>query len=856
MSSLNWLRGLKNRLAGSVKGQRRRTVGAGKVKSHRSESLEPREVLTTITVTSLADNLTTDSQVTLREALLAAEGDFSVDGSAAGSGNDTIVFAPSLFQSGDQEIVLSQYSGFTYENRVGKSAFLIGDSVSIVGPEGDNGLTIRATGEMRHFQVYPSVTLQLTNLALEDGYIVGGDGGAGSGGGGGGAGLGGAIFNQGNLVLSRVLMANNSAIGGVGGTGHRTFGGSGGGGGTSGDGASAGANNVGANGGGEAGGSGGAFALQTAGGGGFASGGGGAEGTGNGGDGGFGGGGGGGGIFGAAGDGGFGAGGGGTGSGSSPGSGGYGAGDGTVLGGGGGGAGLGGAIFNYGGSVQVINSTLSGNQALGGSNGDGVANSGSGMGGAIFSRNGTVTVVLSTLLENKADEAGALYLLADGTTATVYPLGGVFSGSTDQADAIVKDIEINEINSGTANYNSLQFLFYHAVGFEKSDNHTHSIHTTQTPPDYGLGPLQDNGGPTRTHAPNTGSGLIDKLAVSDFGEASSALDSDQRGFTRLVQEGVDLGALEVQAAPPPVTETSVTLENGVLLITDVNGGTSADNLTISYASGVYTISDSSLVIGTSISGATGSGTSTVTVPDTGVTSISIVTNGEADSVTLNSMNEVAISIDGGDGSDVLDASRINQPVLLLGGLGNDTLSGSLNGDSIEGGAGSDSIQGNRGTDSLVGGRGNDTIMGGTGDDSVNWRGGDGDDYVDGQAGNDVLSVMGIDGSQAETITVSDSAGRVVTARSGVSPFQVTSASTETVAINTMAGNDTVDARQLTLTTLSVNAGVGNDVIYGGALADALIGGPGADSIYGGQGDDARSSRWSRRERSPARPGGR
>lgn len=64
------------------------------------EPLEDRTLLSTITVTSLADNLTSDGQVTLREAIQAANSDSSVDGSTAGSGADTIVFDPSLTSGG------------------------------------------------------------------------------------------------------------------------------------------------------------------------------------------------------------------------------------------------------------------------------------------------------------------------------------------------------------------------------------------------------------------------------------------------------------------------------------------------------------------------------------------------------------------------------------------------------------------------------------------------------------------------------------------------------------------------------------------------------------------------------------
>jgi len=49
-----------------------------------------------ITVTSLDDNLFADGEVTLREAIVAANTDASVDGSTAGSGADTIEFAAAL----------------------------------------------------------------------------------------------------------------------------------------------------------------------------------------------------------------------------------------------------------------------------------------------------------------------------------------------------------------------------------------------------------------------------------------------------------------------------------------------------------------------------------------------------------------------------------------------------------------------------------------------------------------------------------------------------------------------------------------------------------------------------------------
>jgi hypothetical protein len=56
----------------------------------------------------------------------------------------------------------------------------------------------------------------------------------------------------------------------------------------------------------------------------------------------------------------------------------------------------------------------------------------------------------------------------------------------------------------------------------------------------GLGPLQDNGGPTWTHLPLSDSPAIDHGAPHGF-------DIDQRGYARVVGAAADIGAVEVNA---------------------------------------------------------------------------------------------------------------------------------------------------------------------------------------------------------------------------------------------------------------------------------------------------------------------
>ena len=64
--------------------------------------------------------------------------------------------------------------------------------------------------------------------------------------------------------------------------------------------------------------------------------------------------------------------------------------------------------------------------------------------------------------------------------------------------------------------------------------------------DAGLGPLQNNGGPTETHALLPGSDAIDQIPTFDCVDAKGEpLTTDQRGFPR--DDGMcDVGAFEVQ----------------------------------------------------------------------------------------------------------------------------------------------------------------------------------------------------------------------------------------------------------------------------------------------------------------------
>jgi hypothetical protein len=213
----------------------------------------------------------------------------------------------------------------------------------------------------------------------------------------------------------------------------------------------------------------------------------------------------------------------------------------STIGGNSGGAEGGGILC--GGSATITNSTVEGNTSTG--TGGGIKNSAtltitsstitgnrassnqSGRGGGIFSDfNATLTVNHSTFSGNSADGSGGGIHLGNGTLHirnTILQAGSPGANLVNNSGAIISHgYNLSSDNGGG---------FLNATGDQ--------INT-----DPMLGPLQDNGGPTVTHALLTGSPALNAGDPNFMPPPSN----DQRGpaYPRVRSGRIDIGSFELQ----------------------------------------------------------------------------------------------------------------------------------------------------------------------------------------------------------------------------------------------------------------------------------------------------------------------
>jgi hypothetical protein len=171
--------------------------------------------------------------------------------------------------------------------------------------------------------------------------------------------------------------------------------------------------------------------------------------------------------------------------------------------------------------VTISDSTISGNSA-------------GGPGGGLFftAFSGSARIQNSTITLNSSADAnyggggGIAFMNVAGLTLS----SSILAGNTN-----AKNADLNDKGTSLPANNSLIGALPGGVTLSGNGN---LAGTAASPVDPRLGPLENNGGLTMTHAPLAGSPAIDT-------GAANGLSVDQRGFPRVSDGAPDIGALEV-----------------------------------------------------------------------------------------------------------------------------------------------------------------------------------------------------------------------------------------------------------------------------------------------------------------------
>jgi CSLREA domain-containing protein len=242
----------------------------------------------------------------------------------------------------------------------------------------------------------------------------------------------------------------------------------------------------------------------------------------------------------------------------------------------------GGGIYNYTGTINVDHSTISGNSATGSLGGgifvDASANisqstisgNSANQGGGIYNEGLTFLTNSTVSLNHSRGDGGGIYTIgnasypinvlsstiafnqADDESNAVGTGGGVYvqaTGVFNLRDTIVAGnthsplaAVVDDCNGAMGFFSKNKLGSFSGCSFAANGTGTFTVLLSVAQ----LGPLQDNGGPTQTHALVPPSTMIDGGGVC-INQNSVPLTTDQRGRPRFAGTGCDLGAFEYDA---------------------------------------------------------------------------------------------------------------------------------------------------------------------------------------------------------------------------------------------------------------------------------------------------------------------
>jgi hypothetical protein len=198
------------------------------------------------------------------------------------------------------------------------------------------------------------------------------------------------------------------------------------------------------------------------------------------------------------------------------------------------------------------------------------------------------------------------------------------------------------------------------------------------------------------------------------------------------------------------------------------------------------------------------------------------TGSGSDTITLNGVLAQTNVVVAGSGDDTVAGQIASSPLTIDGGEGNDLIAGGFLNDILIGG---------EGNDVLTGGNGDDFAVGGDGLDTFTWVPGDDNDFLEGQGGSDVLVFSG--SVVAETFNIIPNGGRVLLLRS-IANVGLDLNDIEEVQLNTFGGSDVVNVGDLTGTDLrALRVDLADPLGNPDGAADALVlnGTPNSDDVH-------------------------
>ena len=208
----------------------------------------------------------------------------------------------------------------------------------------------------------------------------------------------------------------------------------------------------------------------------------------------------------------------------------------------------GGGIYNQG-TLTIRNSTVSGNTSL---FGGGIVNGG--VNAPLVIANSTVSGNFASKGAGGIDNGGTLTITNSTLSGNSAPDGGAIHNS---GSLMIGNTTLKAGASGANIFNNGGTVTSHGYNLSSDNGGGFLIAAgDQINTDPLLGPLQDNGGPTFTHALLTGSPAIN---AGDPNFTPPPL-YDQRGpgYDRVFSGRIDIGSLEVQPAPTPTPTPTAT----------------------------------------------------------------------------------------------------------------------------------------------------------------------------------------------------------------------------------------------------------------------------------------------------------